>query len=627
MGKTASELNAIDKRAMRKRFLTLVSVLFLVNLAILIAINTLFFKLDREKNQSDIDTAIKLASRFIQHDFEANLANINFLSDSQPIRNYMVYGIEPTRNEIENLFINLAIHSTQYAQIRLLDNNGQELVRVDYRDGHAFSTPHFELQDKASRYYVKESLALDKGRIYISQLDLNMEQDRIEEPYMPMMRYGTALYDSHGRLQGTIILNYFGDLVLNTFKEQMKSISSDAMLINQQGYWLSNNDKSLEWGFMLGNNHSLKNQNPPLWDEMSELKEGSFIDIGKRYSWIEVPNKETEQISMEDSWKIVVVESTEMFTLAKMFSHLNFLYPALCIYIIGLLLVWLMVKNEVLKKKAQRDLIELNHSLQQKVADRTKELMVTKDVTIMSMATLAETRDNETGQHLRRTQNYVRALGNALKVHPNYKDQLNDDLITLMYKSAPLHDIGKIAIPDRILLKPGKLTPQEFHIMKEHATLGANAISSSIQALQDELQQAQANSFLNVARDIAHYHHERWDGSGYPLGLKGEHIPLPARIMAIADVFDALSCKRVYKASFSKEKTMSIMREGRGNHFDPTIYDVFISILDEFWDIRDRYLDMPQQNDESVINKGSREFKLDEAEVAGKTENEVSYSI
>jgi putative two-component system response regulator len=154
-----------------------------------------------------------------------------------------------------------------------------------------------------------------------------------------------------------------------------------------------------------------------------------------------------------------------------------------------------------------------------------------------------------------------------------------------MYKSAPLHDIGKVGIPDRILLKPGKLTAAEFEIMKTHTTLGRDAISKA------ESLFGIAASFLRFAKEIAYSHQEKWDGSGYPLGLAGERIPLSARLMAIADVYDALISQRVYKAAHTHEEAVAILRDGRGTHFDPDILDAFIELQDEFRAIARRFAD------------------------------------
>lgn len=215
---------------------------------------------------------------------------------------------------------------------------------------------------------------------------------------------------------------------------------------------------------------------------------------------------------------------------------------------------------------------------------RNQELQLTQDVTIMSLASLAETRDNETGAHILRTQRYVLCLANQLKSHPDFQDFLSDDTINLLYKSAPLHDIGKVGIPDAILLKPGKLDEKEFEIMKQHAALGGDALTRSA----DELGET---SFLNFAREIANSHHEKWDGSGYPLGLKEEEIPVSGRLMAIADVYDALISKRVYKPAFSHEKAMEIILEGRAKHFDPRIVDAMKAVEASFVEIAKKYGD------------------------------------
>ena len=203
----------------------------------------------------------------------------------------------------------------------------------------------------------------------------------------------------------------------------------------------------------------------------------------------------------------------------------------------------------------------------------------------MAMASLAETRDNETGNHIRRTQNYVRALAKKLQAHPKFAAALTDATIEMLYKSAPLHDIGKVGIPDAILLKPGKLTPEEFEIMKTHTTLGRDAIVAAENLIDAP------SSFLQLAREIAHYHQEKWDGSGYPEKLAGEAIPLSARLMAVADVYDALISRRVYKPPFPREKAVGIIREGRGTHFDPDMVDAFLAIEEEFHAIAERYAD------------------------------------
>ncbi len=236
--------------------------------------------------------------------------------------------------------------------------------------------------------------------------------------------------------------------------------------------------------------------------------------------------------------------------------------------------------------KAAKDFLkDQNAYLENEVQRRTQEVSMIQDVTIMAMASLAETRDNETGNHIRRTQNYVRILARQLQGHPRFAAFLSDANIELLYKSAPLHDIGKVGIPDRILLKPGKLTPEEFEIMKTHTTLGRDAI------LHAEVRLNSPNTFLRFARDIAYAHQEKWDGSGYPLGLRGDEIPVSARLMAVADVYDALISRRVYKPPFPHEQAVQIISEGRGKHFDPDMVDAFLQVAEDFRSIAATFAD------------------------------------
>ena len=223
--------------------------------------------------------------------------------------------------------------------------------------------------------------------------------------------------------------------------------------------------------------------------------------------------------------------------------------------------------------------------LQAEVAKRTAEVQAIQDVTIMAMASLAETRDNETGAHIRRTQLYVRRLAEQLKTHPRFSGYLTERTIELLYKSAPLHDIGKVGIPDNILLKPGRLTPEEFEVMKSHTTLGHTAIAEAEQRLGMKV------DFLSLAKEIALSHQEKWDGSGYPQALAGEAIPLSARLMALADVYDALISKRVYKPALPHAEAVRILQEGRGKHFDPDVVDAFLVVAEDFRTIAETHRD------------------------------------
>ncbi|WP_342618647.1 HD domain-containing phosphohydrolase [Rhodoferax sp. GW822-FHT02A01] len=263
-----------------------------------------------------------------------------------------------------------------------------------------------------------------------------------------------------------------------------------------------------------------------------------------------------------------------------------------------------------LELKAARDaLARQNAELDAEVHRRMAENDLIKDFSLHALATLAEKRDNETGNHLRRTQAYMEVLMQHLKDHPRFSAELVDPAARdRIAKVTPLHDIGKVGIPDAILLKPGRLTVEEFAIMKTHASIGAQAIGEAIRSVQaarsldepavspsDAALRAQSLSFLETTRQIAGSHHEKWDGSGYPDRLSGAAIPLPARLMALADVFDALISKRHYKEAYSMQQTVETILQGKGGHFDPDIVDAFIAVQDQFADIAKRYVDPPPQ--------------------------------
>jgi response regulator RpfG family c-di-GMP phosphodiesterase len=222
---------------------------------------------------------------------------------------------------------------------------------------------------------------------------------------------------------------------------------------------------------------------------------------------------------------------------------------------------------------------ELLNKLDNLVQERTTQIAETRDVAMFVIATLAESRDPETGEHLERIRSYSHILAEELRNNSSYAEWIDDKFIDDLYRSSPLHDIGKIGIPDSILLKPGSLTDSEFAIMKQHSMIGAEALGKTIRTVTNA-------DFLEMAADIAKYHHERFNGTGYPEGLKGKEIPLAARIVALADVYDALTSSRVYKPAFRPEIAYMMICQEQGKHFDPVIVDAFINRHDDFLQIR-----------------------------------------
>jgi putative two-component system response regulator len=216
-----------------------------------------------------------------------------------------------------------------------------------------------------------------------------------------------------------------------------------------------------------------------------------------------------------------------------------------------------------------------------RVAERILSLE-TRDMTIFALAKLAESRDSETGEHLERVQNYSRLLARHLLRTGQYATELDGGFVNLIYETSPLHDIGKVAIPDCVLLKPGRLSDDEFAVMKTHTVLGAQTLHAAAQKYPKA-------RYLQMARAIAEAHHEKWDGSGYPRGLRGTEIPLAGRIVAVADVYDALVSKRIYKSAFTHMTARSIIVEGKGTHFDPAIVEAFLAIEPSFIEVQNRF--------------------------------------
>lgn len=269
------------------------------------------------------------------------------------------------------------------------------------------------------------------------------------------------------------------------------------------------------------------------------------------------------------------------------------------------------VRTQLELKQARDWLRDQNSFLENEVVRRMHENQIIQDVSVQALANLAEARDSESINHIRRTQGYVTVLARRLRSNPKYANRLTPRFIDLITKAAPLHDIGKVGIPDQILLKPGRLTPEEFEIMKRHSRIGAEAIDHAMRGAcsDSEYQTLQSYSrlnpdavlaegeheaplaFLELTKEIVHYHHEHWDGTGYPAGLAGDAIPLPARLMAIADVFDAIISYRPYKPKLPVDDAISVISEGRGTHFDPDLVDAFLDVVDEFRSIAEYYSD------------------------------------
>lgn len=251
------------------------------------------------------------------------------------------------------------------------------------------------------------------------------------------------------------------------------------------------------------------------------------------------------------------------------------------------------IRTHLSLRRSTMELQNQNIILERKVQERTREIVLTQEATIESLASLAEYRDPETGGHIQRTKTYVRVLAERLRSHPRFSEELTDSAVDLLEKCAPLHDIGKVGVPDHILQKPGRLTMEEMEAMKRHTFFGYNAIMTARKKIGLNV------PFLTIAAEIALTHHERWDGSGYPHGVSGEDIPVSGRLMALADVYDALISKRVYKPPFSHDKAVEIISRGDGRtmpgHFDPAVIEAFLAVESEFYQAALKYSDSDEE--------------------------------
>lgn len=328
---------------------------------------------------------------------------------------------------------------------------------------------------------------------------------------------------------------------------------------NREGVILWSDEKSIigqsfadnpSFKTAMNNQISYSIELPDNQENMLELDRGKIIEI---YTPVQTEDKVIGVIEIYESNK----ELLDKISTLKIFITATIIIFGIILYLIQFLIFYNSYKNQKLS----------NYQLQQ-----------TKEVTLFSLAALAETRDNETGRHLERTAAYVELIAAELKMDKKYNSYFTKEYIKDLVASAPLHDIGKVGVPDAILLKPGKLTTEEFEIMKQHSEIGAQTLIEAEKKLD-------FRSFLTIAIQICRYHHEKWNGKGYPAGLKGENIPISARIMALADVYDALRSRRAYKGPFSHEKSRDIITEERGRHFDPMIVDIFLKQEKKFYEI------------------------------------------
>ncbi len=560
--------------------------------------------LKHAEKKAKVSAAINIGSSVIRNNFDRIFSDLTFLSTSDPVITYAKNPTNYNRQQLENEFIHFQNSSKMYDQIRFIDAHGMEKVRANYLKEGSTIVPLEKLQSKKGRYYFIGTAAINDDKIFVSPFDLNKERGKIEMPIKPTIRFAKPIRDEHGKFQGILVLNYFGGIFLNALRNHFANTPGKASLLNGNGFWLLSANPENEWGNILAHGKSFSEKHPNVWKNIKTKNNGiiktkvgifSFMKIQPIFN---ISTDVSNDNHFLDQWKIVVVNQPQSFSLESSTEINRFLPVFIFSYFIGAFLIFIWSRASAGKMLAERDLKHLNVALEAIVMDRTrdltkraKELEAIKNAVIFGMASLAEIRDQETGLHVKRTQEYTRMLAISLRKHPDFSQVLTDELIDMYAKTAPLHDIGKVGVPDAILLKEGPLTTAEFEEIKWHPTYGVQIIDRSIHNLKMELHSDEGLEFLSIAKDIVGGHHEKWDGSGYPLGLRGNDIPLAARIMALADVYDALSTERPYKAAFARGKVEEIILEGTGKHFDPRIIEAFVNIKDDFWSIKNQLSD------------------------------------
>ncbi len=491
-------------------------------------------------------------------------SDLEFLAQSCFLNKFL-----STNSDLETLKSNWQLFSKTsglYDQIRYIDKTGQEVIRVNYNKGTPVSVQNEFLQNKSDRYYFSMLKDLPAYTIVISPCDLNIENKEIETPIKPMIRFSLPLYDDSNNFIGAIILNYFGQILINDINSEIL-IDTELYILNQNKYILSGPKENQLWGFMYTdkkdytfdklfdvNSQLFLNSKGELFNFRNKLLRSEKIDFKSSYPKLHIIENSYSLHFMEPWWQIITIgfENTKenvYLSIIGQFWIILILYLLISLFL-SILVAWQYSRRIEAEKK-------------------TTAYQNTMYKIINTLEITSSYKDDDTGNHIKRVCEYSNILSNNLG--------LSFDQVDLITEFASLHDIGKIGIPDNILKKPAKLTEPEWEIMKKHVLIGYNMIKKM--------------DFHKTAEHIILYHHENWDGSGYINGLKEFQIPIEARIVSLADVYDALRSRRVYKEPFSHESATKIIKSESGKKFDPQIVAIFLEKNIDFLNISIKYSD------------------------------------
>ncbi len=518
-------------------FLLITLALFLFFASILyVSFNQIYHREARLQHELE-DARLTAAERSIRAFFADSERDIRFLSSLPAVKNYIDSDFAPSvfEDEVRETIYRFARTHNQYSRLRIIDSSGREVSAAVNRPGQSpYIVPGGGLRDESPRQYFIKTMKQGRDRIYISPVEMHEGTEDPEPFHAPLVRIGVPLFGEEAEKAGGLIL----DLNISRW---FKLLPGEIFVHTEEGNLISMGpDGTVDF-----------RRSDYVFPESSGMLEVSDIET-IHYSSVEVlPGR-----------KLVLGIQHEHPLLQLMFRRLMLATVILLVLVLGLIFFI--------------DYVNIS---------RGRELISAEQAIIFSLAGLAEDRNPETGEHLERTKEYAAALAKQLAKHRKFRRIITSDFIDNLNDAAPLHDIGKVGIPDSILLKEGKLTDEEFDEMKKHVSLGAGIIKKTIEKFK--LRQA----FLFMSRNISAYHHEKYNGRGYPEGLKGDEIPIEARIFALCDAYDAIRSKRPYKSELSHEDALARIKSDSGRHFDPDIVEAFLECEKEFSRIHDNSKD------------------------------------
>ncbi len=514
-------------------FLLITLALFLFFASILyVSFNQIYQREARLQHELE-DARLTAAERSILAFFADSERDIRFLRSLPAVKNYIDSDFAPSvfEDEVRETIYRFALTHDQYSRLRIIDSSGQEVSAAVNRPGEApYMVPGAGLRNVSRRQYFIKTMEPGSDGIYVSPINMRNGIEDPESFHAPLARIGAPLFKGDAEKAGGVILDV-------NIAQWFKLLPGEIFVQTEEGNLISMGpDGTFDF-----------RQSDYVFPESSGMLAVSDTET-IHYSSVEVPPGK----------KLVLGIQHEHPLLPLMFRRLMLATVMLLVLFLGLMFF----------------IGYINIS-------RGRELISAEQAIIFSLAGLAEDRNPETGEHLERTKKYAAALAKQLAKNPKFRGIITRDFIDNLNDAAPLHDIGKVGIPDSVLLKEGKLTDEEFDEMKKHVSLGTEIIRKTIEKFK--LRQ----TFLFMSQNISAYHHEKYNGRGYPEGLKGDDIPVEARIFALCDAYDAIRSKRPYKSELSHEDAIARIKSDSGRHFDPDIVGAFLECAKEFSRIHD----------------------------------------